>query len=82
MSFYQATRSECTIERLETQSNLSEDEFEFGIQKRESDKLRKLYLEKKRYKVIEMRECEWWYLVHANPMLKNHVRKNFPTNYP
>ena len=31
----------------ETQSNLIEDEFEFGTRKRESDKLRKLYLEKK-----------------------------------
>ena len=29
-----------------TQPNLSVDEFEFGIRKRESDKLRKLYLEK------------------------------------
>ena len=120
MSFYQATRSECTIESFyttekqkkndsftvdgfcghcqaifealgcyyhfcpcrETQPNLSEDEFEFGIRKRESDKLRKFYLEKKGYKVIEMRECEWWDPVQANSMLKNHVRKISPTNYP
>ena len=85
MSFYQATRPECTIESFyttgkqkkidsftvngfcghcqtvsealgcyyhfcpcrETQANLSEDEFDFGIRKRESDKLQKLYLEKK-----------------------------------
>ena len=66
----------------ETQANLSEDEFEFGIRKRESDKLRKLYLEKKGYKVIEMRECEWWDLVQENSMLKNHVRKNFPFKLP
>ena len=120
MSFYQATRSERTIESFyttgkqkkidsftvdgfcghcqtifealgcyyhfcpcrETQTNLSEDEFELGILKRESDKLRKLYLEKKGYKVIEMRECEWWDLVQANYMLKNHVRKNFPYKLP
>ena len=31
----------------ETQPTLSEDEFEFGIRKRESDKLQKFYLEKK-----------------------------------
>ena len=66
----------------ENQPNLSEDEFEFGIRKRESDKLRKLYLEKKGYKVIEMRECEWWDLVQANSMLKNYVRKNFPHKLP
>ena len=98
MSFYQASRPECTIESFyttvkqktidsftvdgfcghcqtifetlgcyyhfcpcrETQPNLIEDEFEFGIRKRESDKLRKRYLKKKGYKNIEMRECEWW----------------------
>ena len=60
----------------------NEDEFEFGIRKRESDKLRKLYLEKKGYKVIEMRECEWWDHVQENSLLKNHIRKNFPYNLP
>ena len=29
-----------------------------------------------------MRECEWWDLVQANSMLKNHVRKNFPYKLP
>ena len=62
----------------ETRTNLNEDEFEFGIRKRESDKLRKLYLEKKGYKVIEMRECEWWDHVQENSMFKNHIRKSFP----
>ena len=66
----------------ETQPNLNEDEFEFGIRKRESDKLRKLYLEKKGYKVIEMRECEWWENSMENSMLKNHIRKNFPYKLP
>ena len=66
----------------ETQPNLSEDEFEFGIRKRESDKLRKRYLEKKGYKVIEIRECECWDNVQENAMLKNHVRKNFPYKLP
>ena len=62
----------------ETRPNLNEDEFEFGIRKRESDRLRKLYLEKKGYKVIEIRECEWWDQFQENSMLKNHIRKNFP----
>ena len=66
----------------ETQANLGEDEFEFSIRKRESDKLRKLYLEKKGYKVIEMRVCEWWDLVQENSMLKNLVRKNFQYKLP
>ena len=29
-----------------------------------------------------MRECEWWDLVQANSILKNHVRKNFPYKLP
>ena len=66
----------------ETQANLGEDEFEFSIRKRESDKLRKFYLEKKGYKVIEMRVCEWWDLVQENSMLKNLFRKNFPYKLP
>ena len=120
ISFYQATRPECTIESLfttgkqrkidsftvdgfcghcqtifevlgcyyhfcpcrETRPNPNEVEFEFGIWKRESDKLRKFFLEKKGYKVIEMRECEWWDYVQENAMLKNHVRKNFPYKLP
>ena len=118
MSFYQATRPECTIESFyttgkqkkidsfnvdcfcgncqtifealgcyyhfcpcrETQPSLGKDEFETGIRTRASDKLRKLYLKKKEYKVIEMRECEWWDQVQKNFMLKNHVRKISPTN--
>ena len=66
----------------ENQPNLKDDEFEFGIRKRESDKLPKLYLEKKGYNVIEMRECEWWDNAQENAMLKNHVRKNFPNKLP
>ena len=62
----------------ETQTNLSEDEFEFGIRKRESDKIRKPYLEKKGYKVLEMRESEWWGHVQEKSMLKNHVGTIFP----
>ena len=62
----------------ETQPSLDKDEFENGIRKRESDKLRKLYLEMKGYKFIEMRECERWDHVQKNSVLKNHVRKNFP----
>ena len=66
----------------ETQPSLDKEEFENGIRKRESDKLRKLYLEKKGYKVIEMGECVWLDQVQKNSMLKNHVRKHFPYKSP
>ena len=42
-----------------SQPTLNEEELQHGIQKRESDKLRKLYLEKIGYKNIKMRECGW-----------------------
>ena len=29
-----------------------------------------------------MRECEWWYLVQKNSLLKKHVRKNVPYKLP
>ena len=120
MSFYHATRPECTIESFyttgkqkklifftvdgfcgycqtffealecyyhffpckETQPSLGKVDFETGMRKRESDKLRKLYPAKKGFKVIEMRECEWWDQVQKNSMLKNHVRKFFPYKLP
>ena len=66
----------------EAQTSLSEEELEKGLQKRESDKLRKKHLEKKGYKIIEMRECEWWDQVQMSSFLKNNVRKNFPNKLP
>ena len=66
----------------ETQPILDKDEFENGIQKRESDILRRLHLEKKGYKIVEMRECEWWDQVQKSSILKDHVRKNFPYKLP
>ena len=66
----------------ETQPILDKDEFENGIRKRESDILRRLHLEKKGYKIVEMRECEWWDQVQKSSILKDHVRKNFPYKLP
>ena len=57
----------------ETQPILDKDEFENGIRKRESDILRRLHLEKKGYKIVEMRECEWWDQVQKSSILKDHV---------
>ena len=37
----------------------------------------KKHLEKKGYKIIEMRECEWWDQIQMSSFLKNHVRKHF-----
>ena len=66
----------------ETQPFLDKDEFKNGIRKRESDILRRLHLEKKGNKIVEMRECEWWDQVQKSSILKDHVRKNFPYKLP
>ena len=64
------------------QPSLREEELQHGLQKQESDKLRKKHLEKKGYKIIEMRKCEWWDQVQMSSFLKNHVRKIFPYKLP
>ena len=38
---------------------------------------KKKHPEKRGYKIIEMRECEWWDQVQMSSFLKNHVRKKF-----
>ena len=59
----------------EAKPSLSEEEFESGIQKRGSDKLQNFYLEKKRYKVTEIRDFEWCDHVQENSNLKSHPKK-------
>ena len=66
----------------ETQPILDKDEFENGTRNCESDKLRRFNREKKGYKIVEMRECEWWDQAQKSSMLKDHVRKNFPYKLP
>ena len=39
---------------------MSEEETQRGLKKREYDELRRDYLRKKGYTVVEIWECNWW----------------------
>ena len=50
--------------------------------KGEQDQMRKDYIEQKRYKIIEMWECNWWDLYRTDATVKKHLRANFPYQRP
>ena len=58
--------------------SLTEEDIRRGSKKRELDALRRLYIQKKGYKGIEMWECEWWRLCKTSNTVKKHIREHFP----
>ena len=57
---------------------LTEEGIQPGSKKRELDALRRHYIEKKCFKVIEMWECDWWRLYKTSNIVKQHIREHFP----
>ena len=53
-----------------------------GIEKKEQDQMRKEYIQQKRYKIIEMWECNWWELYRTDASVKSCLRENFPYKRP
>ena len=53
-----------------------------GIKKREQDQMRKEYIQKKGYKIVEKWECEWWSLYKTDAPVKSYLRANFPYKTP
>ena len=53
-----------------------------GIRKREHDELRRDYLRKKGYNIVEVWGCNWWESVKEEENDRNDVRKNFPFKLP
>ena len=62
----------------ELRPSLTEEDIQRGSKKRELDALRRLYIQEKGYKVIEMWECEWWRLYKTTNTVKQHIRGHFP----
>ena len=58
--------------------SLTEEDIQRGSKKRELDALRRQYIQKKGFIVIEMRECEWWRLYKTSNTVKQHIREHFP----
>ena len=63
----------------ELRSSLSEEDIQRGSKKRELDALRRHYIQEKGYKVIEMRECEWWNCTNPAILLNNRSENTFLT---
>ena len=57
--------------------SLTEQDIHRASKKRELDELRRSYIKKKVFTVIEMWECEWWRLYKTTSDLKLHIRESF-----
>ena len=62
----------------EARPSLTDNEIMRGTKKREQDQMRKEDIQQKRYKIIEMWECNCWELYRTDAAVKTHLRINFP----
>ena len=62
----------------ELRPSLTEEDIKRGGRKRELDELRRCYIQKKGFTVIEMWECESWRVYKTTNFVKLHNRENFP----
>ena len=62
----------------ELRPSLTEEDIQRGSKKRELDALRRHYVQKKSFKVIEMWERGWWRLYKRTNTVKHHIREHFP----
>ena len=58
--------------------SLTEEVIQRGSKKREIEALRRIYMQEKGLKVIEMWECEWKRLHKTTNTVKQHIREHFP----
>ena len=65
----------------ELRPSLTEEDIQRGSNKRELDALRRHYIQEKPFKVIEMRECEWWRLYKTTITVKQPVREHFHSRH-
>ena len=61
----------------ELRASLTEEDTQRGSKKRELDLLGRHHIQEKGFRVIEMRECEWWILYKTTKTVKQHIRKHF-----
>ena len=61
----------------ELHPSLIEEGIKRGSRKRELDELRRGYIEKKGFTVIEMWRCDWWRPYKTTTNVKQHIRQNF-----
>ena len=66
----------------EARPSLTNNKIMRGTKKREQDEMRKEYIQKKRYKILEMWECILLELYRTDATVKNHLRTDFPFQRP
>ena len=66
----------------EARANLSEEEMQRGIRKREHDELRRDYLRNEGYNIVVVWKCKWWEKIKEEENVRNHVKNNFPYKLP
>ena len=62
----------------ELRPSLTEEDIQCGSKKGQLDALRRHYIQKKGFRVIEMWECEWWRLYQSTNTVKQLIREHFP----
>ena len=66
----------------EARPSLTKEEIKRGNKKREMDQMRKQYIKKKGYNVVERWECVWWNLYKTTTCFKEHLKESFPYKRP
>ena len=66
----------------EARPSLTDTDIERGVKKRQQDEMRRDYIQKKGYQIVEMWQCEWWSLYKTDASVKSHLRENFPYRRP
>ena len=58
--------------------SLTDADIEKGVKKRQQDEMRRVYIQQKGYKIVELWVCEWWSLYKTDASVKSHLREYFP----
>ena len=66
----------------EANPSLTDTDIESGVKKRQQDEMRRDYIQKKGYQIVEMWEREWWSLYKTDASVKSHLLRNFPYRRP
>ena len=67
----------------EARPSLTDADIETGVKKRQQDEMRRDYIQRKGYQIVEVWECEWLCrLYKSDETVKSHLRENFPYRRP
>ena len=62
--------------------SLTDTKIEREVKKRQQDEMRRDYIQRKGYQIVEIWECEWWSLFKTDASVRIHLRENLPYRLP